>query len=53
MSNSIGVMDSGYRGNFKVPIDNLSDEDFVIENTHDYFKLHPILDNIQLEIVNI
>ena len=29
MSNSIGVMDAGYRGNFMVPIDNLSDEDFI------------------------
>ena len=31
MSNSVGIMDAGYRGNYMVPIDNLSDEDFVIE----------------------
>jgi len=39
MSNSIGIMDAGYRGNFMVPIDNLSDEDFVIEKHTRLFQV--------------
>ena len=53
MSNSVGVMDSGYRGEFKVPIDNLSDEDFVIEKHTRLFQVtNPMLDTIKLEIVS-
>ena len=53
MSNCIGIMDSGYRGEFKVPIDNLSDEDFVIEKHTRLFQVvNPTLDSIELEIVN-
>tara|TARA_Y100000004_G_scaffold69853_1_gene78494 strand:- start:708 stop:1220 length:513 start_codon:yes stop_codon:yes gene_type:complete len=53
MSNSIGVMDSGYRGNFIVPIDNLSDEDFVIEKHTRLFQVTgPTLEPIELNIVN-
>ena len=46
-------MDSGYRGEFKVPIDNLSDEDFVIEKHTRLFQVtNPMLGSIELEIVN-
>ncbi len=31
MSNSIGIIDAGYRGNLMAKVDNLDDEDFVIE----------------------
>ena len=52
MSNSVGIMDAGYRGNYMVPIDNLSDEDFVIEKHTRLFQVtNPMLDTIQLEIV--
>ena len=53
MSNSVGIMDSGYRGEFMVPIDNLSDEDFIIEKHTRLFQVvNPTLDSIELEIVN-
>ena len=53
MSNSVGIMDSGYRGEFRVPIDNLSDEDFIIEKHTRLFQVtNPTLDIIDLEIVN-
>lgn len=53
MSNSVGIMDSGYRGNFIVPIDNLSDEDFVIEKHTRLFQVTgPTLEPIELKIVN-
>ena len=53
MSNSVGIMDAGYRGNFMVPIDNLSDEDFVIEKHTRLFQVvSSNLDNIDVELVN-
>jgi len=53
MSNSIGVMDAGYRGNFMVPIDNLSDEDFIIEKHTRLFQVvSSNLNNINVKIVN-
>ena len=53
MSNSIGIMDAGYRGNFMVPIDNLSDEDFVIEKHTRLFQVvSSNLNNIDVKIVN-
>ena len=53
MSNSIGIMDAGYRGNFMVPIDNLSDEDFIIEKHTRLFQVvSSNLNNIDVKIVN-
>ena len=53
MSNCVGIMDSGYRGEFKVPIDNISDEDFIIEKHTRLFQVtNPTLGVIDLEIVN-
>lgn len=31
LCNSVGVIDSGYRGNIKIVVDNVSDKEFVIE----------------------
>lgn len=31
MSNSVGLIDSKYRGNLKVPLDNISNEDYTIK----------------------
>ena len=31
MSNSLGIIDAGYRGHLMAKVDNLSDEDYVIE----------------------
>lgn len=53
MSNSVGIMDSGYRGEFMVPIDNLSDEEFIIEKHTRLFQVvSPMLGKIMLEIVS-
>jgi len=52
MSNSVGIMDAGYWGNFMVPIDNLSDEDFVIEKHTRLFQVVSAnLDSISIELV--
>ena len=52
MSNGVGIMDSGYRGNFKVPIDNMSKEDFIIEKHTRLFQVvGPILESIKLKVV--
>jgi len=52
MSNSIGLIDAGYRGNFMVVVDNLSDEDFVIEKHTRLFQVvSPTLDSIEVKIV--
>ena len=52
MSNSVGIMDAGYRGNFMVPVDNLSDEDFVIEKHTRLFQVvSSTLDTINVELV--
>jgi len=52
MSNSVGIIDSGYRGNYIVTVDNLSEEEFVIEKHSRLFQvISPMLNPIQLEIV--
>ena len=52
MSNSVGIMDAGYRGNYMVPIDNLSDEDFVIEKHTRLFQVvSSTLDSIDVKLV--
>lgn len=39
MSNSIGLIDSGYRGNIKVPLDNFSSEDYTIKKGERLFQI--------------
>ena len=51
-SNSIGVIDSGYRGNLMVPIDNHSDEYYQIERGTRLFQvIEPGLRPIRIELV--
>ena len=32
LANSVGLIDSEYRGNLKVPLDNISDEDYIVKS---------------------
>lgn len=53
LSNSVGIIDSGYRGNIIGIVDNLSDEDYVIEvNTRLFQLCSPVLAPISFEVVN-
>lgn len=53
LSNSVGIIDAGYRGNIMAIVDNLSDEDFVIEQNTRLFQLcSPDLSPISFEVVN-
>ena len=53
LSNSVGIIDAGYRGNIMAIVDNLSSEDFVIEENTRLFQLcSPILGPISFEVVN-
>ena len=52
MSNSIGVIDSGYRGELMVPVDNMTDEDYYIEKGERLFQIiHPTLQPFEVEMV--
>ena len=53
MSNSIGVMDSGYRGEYMVPVDNNSEEDYMIKPGERLFQvIHPLLIPFTTKIVD-
>ena len=53
LSNSVGIIDSGYRGNIIGIVDNLSDEDFIVEPGTRLFQIcSPVLDSITFQIVN-
>ena len=39
MSNSVGLIDAGYRGQIMAPVDNISDEDYVIKSGDRLFQL--------------
>ena len=39
LSNSIGLIDSGYRGVIQAPVDNISEEDYIIEAGTRLFQL--------------
>ena len=53
MSNSVGIIDSGYRGHMIGMVDNISDEDFIVEEGMRLFQIcPPTLNNpIKLNIV--
>ncbi len=53
MSNSVGIIDSGYRGHLIGMVDNLSEEDYVVEQGSRLFQVcSPTLNNpIDLSIV--
>ena len=53
MSNSIGIIDAGYRGNLMVSLDNISDESYVVEKGSRLFQIcSPTLQPILFELVD-
>lgn len=53
MSNSVGIIDAGYRGNLMVSLDNISDEPFLIEKGQRLFQIcSPTLDSITMELTD-
>lgn len=51
MSNSIGLIDSSYRNNLKVPVDNISDTDYSISKGDRLFQIvEPTLKHFKLVI---
>lgn len=53
MSNSVGIIDAGYRGNIMVSLDNISDETFLIEKGQRLFQIcSPTLDSITMELTD-
>lgn len=54
LSNSVGIIDAGYRGTIKVSLDNLSDDEYIIEAGTRLVQLcGPFLESITFEIVNV
>ena len=52
-ANNIGIIDSGYRGRIMVPVDNRSNEDYIIKPKERLFQLvHPSLKPISIEVVD-
>lgn len=39
LANSVGLIDAGYRGQIMAPVDNISDEDYVIKSGDRLFQL--------------
>ena len=53
MSNSIGVIDSGYRGELMVPLDNNTDDDYMISPGERLFQIIlPNLEEFEIQIVH-
>lgn len=53
MSNSVGIIDAGYRGNIMAALDNHSDEPYFIEKGTRLFQICcPILSQINMKIVD-
>ena len=53
LSNGIGTIDYGYRGNIIAAVDNISDEDYKIEKGQRLFQLvNPMLSSIEYSIVD-
>jgi len=51
-SNSVGIIDAGYRGHIMVPVDNISNRDYVIKKDERLFQIvHPTLEKIDVELV--
>jgi dUTP pyrophosphatase len=52
-SNSIGIIDAGYRGHIMVPVDNISNEDYIIKRGERLFQIvHPSLEPIKVELTD-
>ena len=53
MSNSVGIIDAGYRGNLMAAVDNVSEEDYQIQKGQRLFQICPWNDfNVKLEVVD-
>lgn len=53
MSNSVGIIDAGYRGNLMVALDNHSDQEYTIEKGVRLFQICcPILSPINMKTVD-
>ena len=53
LSNSVGIMDSGYRGSVKAIVDNLSNEDYRVGATTRLVQIcDPLLIPVTYELVN-
>ena len=53
MSNSVGIIDSNYRGNIKATVDNIKNEPYTVHCGDRLFQLcHPLLEPITYSIVN-
>jgi len=53
MSNSVGIIDAGYRGNIKVSVDNISDNTYIIETGTRLFQIcGPTLSSITFELAD-
>jgi len=53
MANSLGIIDSGYRGNIMVALDNINSQPYIIEKGQRLFQLcGPTLEPITMEIVD-
>ena len=53
MSNSIGIIDSGYRGEIMASVDNISNEDYMITPGQRLFQIvHPTLYPFNTDVVN-
>lgn len=54
MSNSIGLIDSGYRGHIMASVDNQSGEDFVVKRGERLFQIcHPSLKPLRIQVVSV
>ena len=53
MSNSVGIIDAGYRGNLMASVDNISDEPFLIEKGTRLFQIcGPTLSRVTFELTD-
>lgn len=53
MSNSVGIIDAGYRGSIMVSVDNISDEPYIINKGQRLFQIcDPMLMPITFELSN-
>lgn len=53
MSNSVGIIDAGYRGNIMAAVDNISDEDYQIQRGQRLFQICPWSDfKVRMEVVD-
>ena len=53
MANSVGIIDSGYRGNIMVAVDNTGDKPYTVEKGQRLFQIcGPTLESIEMKVVD-